>query len=261
VKALGEKIVDRLEPSDGRIGHDLHPQPPQVLHLGVDYALGKPELGDAVDEDSSCLVEGLKDSHLVAHLDEITRDCQPRGARPHDGDALSRRGGRLRDLDGAGLPLVIGHEAFQAPDGDGVPLPAEDAELLALVLLGADPPADGGQAVCLLDLSGGPQEIPFGNPLKEARDVDVHGTPRHAARLLALDAALRLEDGRLGSVAQGNLVEIANPGLRILLRHGLPGDPLFSVLLFCLVLIGHGSRTCNDPSLAVPAPHTSATGS
>ena len=261
VEALGEEIVDRLQPSDGRVGHDLHADFLQVLHLGIDDALGEAELGDPVDQHAARFVQGLEDGHIVAHLDEIAGDREPRGAGPDDGDALSRRGRQSRDLDRARVSLVIGDEALQAPDGDGVPLLAEDAELFALVLLGADPAADGGQAVRLLDLPGGLDEVPVGDQLDKGGDVDVHGASRHAAGLLALDAAPGFQHGRLRRVPRRDLVEIGDPCLGVLLRHALPGDPLLLFFLFGLFLFSHSSRTCRVLWLAVPARYTSGAGS
>ena len=144
IVALGEEIIDRLQPADDRVGHDLHPDFLQILHLRIDDAFREAELRDPVDQHAPRLVQGLENGHIVSHFDQIPGDREPRGAGPDDGDALSRRGRQSRDLDRPGAALEIRDKALQASDGNGVPLLAEDAELLALVLLRADPAADGG---------------------------------------------------------------------------------------------------------------------
>ena len=50
MEALGKQIVNRLDPADGSIQHDLHAQFPQILYLGVDDALWEAKFRDTVDE-------------------------------------------------------------------------------------------------------------------------------------------------------------------------------------------------------------------
>jgi hypothetical protein len=82
------------------------------------------------------------------------------------------------------------------PD-DGIKLPGQGAEFLALVLLRADAAADRGQDVRFLDCGYRLLEIVFLDRFDEARDRNIDRAPGHAGLVLALKAAERFGHGLL----------------------------------------------------------------
>ena len=105
-------------------------------------------------------------------------------------------------------------------DRDAFALDPEDAAAFALRLLRTHPAADGRQRavpgddrrcrgeIALLDL---PDE--FGN-------LDAHGAGAHAAGILAMQAAGRLEHRFFHIVSVADLFEIGRPDFRILFPDG-----------------------------------------
>ena len=143
---LGEELIHRLEAADDRVGLDLYSQFHEIVDFRIHDRLGETELRDAVDEDASRLVEGLEDRHVVPITDQIPGDGEPRGPRPDDGNAFPVALRPRGDGDLSRIPFVVGGKTLQTADGDRFTLLREDTDLLALVLLRADPPADGGEA-------------------------------------------------------------------------------------------------------------------
>ena len=119
--------------------------------------------------------------------------------------------------------LPVGGKALQAPDGDRLLLPAEDAEQLALLLLRADAAADGGEGGGLLELGDGSGGIARPDQPDEGGDIDAHRAAVYTFRLLALQTAAGLEDGHVVVVAESHFLKVGRPLLRGLEGHGRAG--------------------------------------
>ena len=117
--------------------------------------------------------------------------------------------------------VVVGHEPLQAADAHRLTFDATDALALALVLLGADTAADGGQAVGGGDDAEGLVKLALRHLGDELGDMYVHGAAVHALGVLAVQAPLGLVDGHFLGVAQGHLVKVLVPDVGILGGHGI----------------------------------------
>ena len=218
-----EAVVKELVHGDGLaddgVVDDLDAHLGEVLDLGGHDLFRETELGNAVDENAAALMEGLEDGHVIAHLAEVARAGQARGAGADDGDLMA-----VLDRDGGfGLILAghvpVGDKALETADADAFALDAADALRLALLFLGADTAADGGQRVRGgHDLVGG-LKIALADLLEEARDLDGHGAAFAAGRILAVEAAGGFLFGGFGVIAEGNLVKVAGTDNGILFRH------------------------------------------
>ena len=131
-------------------------------------------------------------------------------------------GARAREGHLLGLTLEVGGESLQRSDRHRVALVAQEAHLLALVVLRAYAPADGRQRVLLADETCGAGEVARGHQLHEAGDVDAHGATVDTRGLLALQAPARLRHGQLAVVAVADLLEVADAEPGVLLRLLLP---------------------------------------
>ena len=120
--------------------------------------------------------------------------------------------------------LPVGDKALESSDGDRFIFDAEDADFFALLLLGADASADGGQGVGFLDFHGGFGEAAFADELDEGGDVVVDGASLDATGLFAPEASARFEDGHFWGVAVGDFVEVVDPILGFLFGHRLSGN-------------------------------------
>ena len=136
-------------------------------------------------------MEGFKDGDGIAQLGQVSRAGKSGGAGAYDGDAVAVGGGSLHGGLGVGV-VPVGHEALQAADGHGLALDAADTLGLALVLLGADAPADGGARGGLGDDAVGGLKIPLVDLSDEFGDVDAHGTACHTGGILTVEASGRL---------------------------------------------------------------------
>ena len=110
----------------------------------------------------------------------------------------------------------------RAPIASRFSLVAQQAELLALVVLRADAPADRRQRVLLADEPGRAGEVARGHQLHEPRDVDLDRAAVDARGLLALKTPARLSRRQLAVVAVADLLEVADAQARVLLRLLLP---------------------------------------
>ena len=180
-------------------------------------------------------MQGLKDGHIIAHLAQVARTGQTRRAGADDRHAVAVGGGN-RDLD-LFKPGLLGHvpvgdKALETADGDGLALHAADTLGFALLLLGADAAADGGQGVGGGDDLIGGLKLTLGDPGDELGDADGDGAAGAAGGILAVEAALGLVDGHLGSVAQGHFVEVAGADDGVLLGHFVLGQSHISHFSF-----------------------------
>ena len=164
-------------------------------------------------------MEGLEHRDAVPEEREIARHGDPRRPRADYRDPLAVRRHDVGLLDVAARRLPVREVSLEPSDGDRLVLLPEDAELLALLLLRADPAADRREGVALLDLPDPAGQIVLEDALDEAGDVDADGAPLDAAGFLARQAAGGLFAGQLGRVSEGHLVEVPDPLERLLLRH------------------------------------------
>ena len=185
----------------------------EVVHLGLHDVLGQAKLRDAVDEDAARLVERLEHDRLVAEAPQVARAGQARRARADDGDAPAGRRADGGQLDAALLALPVGQERLDLADRDGEAEVLVDlghhAVLLALALLRADAPADGGQEVGLLDEPDRAAEVPLGHELQEPGHVDADRAARDARLVLAGEAAHGLGARLRGRVGERDLADVA----------------------------------------------------
>ena len=224
VALVGEQLIDGNGPADHCVGDHLHAQSLQSGHLAGHDGLGQTELGDAVDQHAAGLVEQLVNGDLVTHTGQVAGAGQSGRAGANDGHAMAVADGLfgLGDLIGVG-GVPVGHEPLQTADTHALTLDAADALALALILLGADAAADGGQGVGGGDDLVGFLKLARGDPIDELGDADVHRAALHAQGLLALQAALCLVHGDLGGVAQSDFFKVLVAYQRLLLRHGVFG--------------------------------------
>ncbi len=216
---LAHELVDGQHLADDHVGLDVHAQSAQAVDLGLDDVLGQTELGDAVHEDAACHVQRLKDGDLVAQLGQVSGGGQAGGACTDDRHLVAV-GGRRGDGGMYVFPVPVGHEALQAADAHRLTLDAADTLALALVFLGADAAADGGQGTGSGQYLIGSLKVALGHLCDETGDVDVHGAAGTAGMVLALEAALCLIDGHVGGVAQSNFLEVLVADVGLLAGHG-----------------------------------------
>src|SRR6266511_807910 len=217
VALLLEELRDGEGLADDLVRLDLHALVDELLHLAVDDLAREAEGRDAVLEHAAHHVERLVDRHVGAELHEVGGGGEAGGAGAADRDLAEL----LREARGrGGLRLrVVADEALEAADADRLDLLADHALRLALRLLRADAAADRGEGVRLLDDLERAVEVADRDVLDERRDVDRHRAARHAGRLRALDAALRLAEGLLEGVAEIDLLEVPGALLGVALRH------------------------------------------
>ena len=94
-------------------------------------------------------VQGLEDRHLVPELDQVAGASQARRARADDRDLLARWRRHVRLHVHVVRERVVAEEPLEPSDAAGFAALVQAADLLALVLLRADAPADGRQQVHL----------------------------------------------------------------------------------------------------------------
>ena len=130
-------------------------------------------------------MQGFVDGDIVAHLGQIARTGQARGAGADDGDPVTVGFG-LDGSRGAVLIVEIRHKALQTADADRIALDAAHTVLLALALLRAHTAADGGKGAVLRDDLIGFLEVAFRYLLDEFRDLDIDGAACHTGMILAV---------------------------------------------------------------------------
>ncbi len=229
--ALSEQVVDGEGFSDHVADLHLRAQLFDVFALPLDDPLGQAELGNAVHQDASRFMEGFEDGDAMSLLDELAGRRQARRPRPDHGHFLSGRRREVRQPDVALLERVVRREPFQAADGDRLSFFGQNADDLALIFLGTDAAADGGQEVPFLDLVNGPDEIPVPDELDECRDVDIDGTARDAGGFLAVQAPGGFAHRLVPRVSEGDFLEVLHPELGVLFGHGFPLVGPFQFLL------------------------------
>ena len=90
------------------------------------------------------------------------------------------------------VPFPVSSETLQPPDGHRFVLNPDDAQDLALILLGTHTAAYGGKGIAFLQDADRILEVSIFNGFDETGYVDSHGATGHTSGLLALDASLGL---------------------------------------------------------------------
>ncbi len=235
---IGKQLLDADSHPDDHVQTKLHAQGLQVVDLGQDHLLGQAELRDTVHQHATGQVQRLENSYLVAQLDQVPGHGQPGGTGAHHRHLLPGVRCHLRDLDLAGVALVIGGEPLQTADTHRVPFLGQHALDLALGLLGAHPAGHGRQRVFFSQLPGRLHKLAFFDQLDKTGNVDTHRAARDTHRFLASQAPLRFLDGGLFTEAVGDLIVVVDPHRRVLLRHLLSrnGHSFFRIHSSALLL-------------------------
>ena len=87
------------------------------------------------------------------------------------------------------LLLVVGDEALEIADAEGLAALAEQASAFAVILLRADAAGDGGEDVIFANFGGGGEEVAVDDELDEILDLDADGAILGAGGLGAFEAA------------------------------------------------------------------------
>ena len=239
--ARGKKVVHALVLVDGRPGDDLHTPGLQGFDLPVHHRVGQDELGNAVGQNAAGIGQFLKNGHVITHGGQVTGTGDAGGAGP-DHRHLFALLLHLRGGDGMAGGVPVGHKPLQTADAHGLTLNRVGAVLFTLLLLGADPPADGGHGASHGDNVIGPFKVPLCHAGNELGDLLVNGAAGHAGLFAAVQAAHGLPNGVGLGIAQSHLVEVGAANFPRLLRHGISfsyvvnhlASPSFGSRLLCL---------------------------
>ena len=149
-----EPIIHCDGPSHHHVCLYFHSEAAHILHLVLHYLLlGQTELGDAVLQHASGLVQHLEDGDVVAPAGQV-RGTGQTGRTAADHCDLDTVGGSLVCEADSILTAPVRHETLELADGHRLALNSEDAGAFALGLLGADTAADCGQGTVLRDNAG-----------------------------------------------------------------------------------------------------------
>ena len=196
----------------------------QLLHgldlPGYDLLLGKTEFGNTVHQYAADLVQRFENLHFIPHAGQVARAGQSRRTAADDrylvSVALDVGSGHLVGI----LDFPVADEALQLADSHRLALDSQNAGAFALALLRADAAANARQRAVLGDNGGSRSEITLHDLMDEIRNTDIHRTRRHAAGILAIQAAGRFERGFLDIITVAHLLEVGGPDFRILFAHG-----------------------------------------
>ena len=221
--AVREQLVHGLGLADDGVIDDIHAHGLEVIYFLCDYLLRQTELRDAVHQNAAGLMESFVNGDVVAHLSQVARAGQTRGAGADDRDAVAVGFGDLDLVLDFLIHMVVRDEALKTANADALALDAAHALRFALLLLRADAAADGRQGV-----GGGDDlirrvEVALGDLCDELRDTHLYGAASAAERILTVEAALCLVYCHFGGVAKGDLVEITGTNNGILFGHGILG--------------------------------------
>ena len=218
------QLGQRIGAADDDIALDPHSGVAEALHFLVDDLFGQAEFRDAIHEHATGLVQGFIDGDVVAAFGEFARGGEAGGAAADHGDLFP--GGRGPGGDRARVVhRPVGDKAFEVADGHRLALDAAHAFGLALDFLRAHAAGDARQGVVAQQASGGAREVALARTkVDKARDVHADRAAGHALGILALDAALRLEQREVFGEAEVDLAEIVRARGGVLLGHGLALD-------------------------------------
>ena len=117
--------------------------------------------------------------------------------------------------------VIVSNEAFKPADGNTLALFATDAFAFALLLLGADTPADSREGVSGGEDVVGGVKITLNNLGDELGDADRNRAAGAAEGVFAVQATVCLGNGLLFGIAQGDLIKVFCTDDGILLGHGV----------------------------------------
>jgi len=198
VESLREELVHRLEPPDDGVRFDLHAQFPEIIDLRFHDRLRQTELRDPVNEDAARLVQRLEDRDVIAEFDQIAAIVSPEGPAPTTATLFPF------GFAGEGIAILPDCRSVSAANRSRRPTATVRPSSRGCRPSRTGPPAadaaaDSGEGVRLLEFQRCLDELPCGDQCDESRDIDIDGAAGDAAGLLALNAALRLDDrGLLG---------------------------------------------------------------
>ncbi len=166
----------------------------------------------------------LKDAHPVPHLGQLGGAGEARRTGTDDGHPFGPPAGDRGNGEQVVLHLEIGYEPLELPDRHGGQLLAEDADLLALGLLRADPPADRREVVRFADFVDRAHVIFLQHQLDKRADVYADRAAGRAEGFFAFKAARGFHRRALDIESLRHLVEVVRPLHRILLKRELAGE-------------------------------------
>ena len=179
------------------------------------------EVRDAVAEDATGSRPRLEDTHFVTADPQDFCDGEAGGAGTDDSDALA--GGR-RDAgkwSATVVALVVGDERLEPSDRDWDGLLTDDAVAFAERFLRAEAAAHVGRGVRRPEDLGRAVDVAVLELEEGARDVVADGAGDLAGSGRALDAAVRLDLGRVEVVAFVDLEPVVDALFRLLLGYRL----------------------------------------
>ena len=147
--ALIAQLADGEILADFHPGLELHAQVLDDLNLRLDDIAGQPVGGNPHAEHAAEDRQFLENGHPVALDGQKIGAGQPGRSGPHDGDLLFAQGFFDRHVGGAAGPVRVGQKAVQVHDPQG--LVHRLARTGAFARMGADPSADPGKGVVLLE--------------------------------------------------------------------------------------------------------------
>ena len=213
-----EHLLDREQAPNQCIALDLHAQRLEVLKLGIENFVGEAELGDAVPQHATGLVQRLEDRDLASGLGHVRGTGHAGRARADDAD-VEAVGFDVRYIPPPGLDGLVTDPAFEAADGHRLVFRADGANAFALVFLGAHAPADGREQRRLRENVVGAAIVLVADLLNEAGNVDGNGTRRHAFRFGTHQAPFAFEQRVFQPEAECDFVKIMGAFDRVLDRH------------------------------------------
>ncbi len=229
-------LFDREKTPDNRVAYELHAEFSQIVHLGVDDAVGESEVGYAVPEHAARLMKGLEDGDLAPRFCHVRGAGDARRSRPDDRDAEAVTLD-VRNVGPAFGNREIADEPLETPDGHRRQGVSHRAHAFALVLLRTDASANRGKQVGPRDDVVGAAVVLLGNSHDELGDVDRDRTPRNANRVRAVEASLRFQQSLLFGVPQTDFVEIAHAFGGRLLGAGVRSCGMVRIVFFGIVLL------------------------
>ena len=220
--SLEAVLLHQLIDGDGTahhgIGLNLYPHSLQAVHFLLDDGLGQTELGNTVHQHAAGQMQGLKHGDLIALLGQVACAGQARRAGTDDRHLMTV-GSRL----GSGFRAVgvvpVSHKALQTADTHRLALLTADAVHLTLALLRADAAAHGRQGAGLVDHLIGALVVLRHDLADKFGDLDIDRTAADTGMVLAVQAALRLVQRLLLSIAQRHFQEVAVAHVGVLGGH------------------------------------------